>query len=71
MGGLSFVTPVTGLSGPNTGKEDDDDDDDDVDVYVLHTNNSPPPSQRTNSTPSRGSPQFGYLWCKNIILGLY
>jgi hypothetical protein len=29
MEGFSFVTPVTGLNGPNTGKEDDDDDDDD------------------------------------------
>jgi hypothetical protein len=27
MEGFSFVTPVTGLSRPNTGKEDDDDDD--------------------------------------------
>jgi hypothetical protein len=27
MKGFSFVTPVTGLSRPNTGKEDDDDDD--------------------------------------------
>jgi hypothetical protein len=27
MEGFSFVTPVTGLNGPNTGKEDDDDDD--------------------------------------------
>jgi hypothetical protein len=26
MEGFSFVIPVTGLSGPNTGKEDDDDD---------------------------------------------
>jgi hypothetical protein len=26
MEGFSFVTPVTGLNGPNTGKEDDDDD---------------------------------------------
>jgi hypothetical protein len=25
--GFSFVTPVTGLNRPNTGKEDDDDDD--------------------------------------------
>jgi hypothetical protein len=25
MEGFSFVTPVTGLSRPNTGKEDDDD----------------------------------------------
>jgi hypothetical protein len=24
MEGFSFVTPVTGLNGPNTGKEDDD-----------------------------------------------
>jgi hypothetical protein len=28
MEGFSFVTPVTGLNRPNTGKEDDDDDDD-------------------------------------------
>jgi hypothetical protein len=27
MEGFSFVTPVTGLSRPNTGKGDDDDDD--------------------------------------------
>jgi hypothetical protein len=27
MEGFSFVTPVTGLSRPNTGKDDDDDDD--------------------------------------------
>jgi hypothetical protein len=27
MEGLSFVTTVTGLNKPNTGKEDDDDDD--------------------------------------------
>jgi hypothetical protein len=26
MEGFSFVMPVTGLSRPNTGKEDDDDD---------------------------------------------
>jgi hypothetical protein len=25
MEGFSFVTPVTGLNRPNTGKEDDDD----------------------------------------------
>jgi hypothetical protein len=29
MEGFSFVMPITGLSRPNTGKEDDDDDDDD------------------------------------------
>jgi hypothetical protein len=28
MEGFSFVTPITGLNRPNTGKEDDDDDDD-------------------------------------------
>jgi hypothetical protein len=28
MEGFSFVTHVTGLSRPNTGKEDDDDDND-------------------------------------------
>jgi hypothetical protein len=28
MKGFSFVTPITGLNRPNTGKEDDDDDDD-------------------------------------------
>jgi hypothetical protein len=27
MEGFSFVTPVTGLNEPNTGKEDDDYDD--------------------------------------------
>jgi hypothetical protein len=27
MEGFSFVTSVTGLNRPNTGKEDDDDDD--------------------------------------------
>jgi hypothetical protein len=27
MEGFSFVTPVTGLNKPNTGKDDDDDDD--------------------------------------------
>jgi hypothetical protein len=27
MEGFSFVTPITGLNRPNTGKEDDDDDD--------------------------------------------
>jgi hypothetical protein len=27
MEGFSFVTPVTGINRPNTGKEDDDDDD--------------------------------------------
>jgi hypothetical protein len=31
MEGFSFVTPVTGLNRPNTGKEDDDDDNDDDD----------------------------------------
>jgi hypothetical protein len=30
MEGFSFVTPVTGLNRPNTGKEDDDE-------YVNHT----------------------------------
>jgi hypothetical protein len=32
MEGVSFVTPVTGLSGPDTRLEDDDDD-----VYVMFT----------------------------------
>jgi hypothetical protein len=27
MEGFSFVTPITGLNRPNTGKEDDDNDD--------------------------------------------
>jgi hypothetical protein len=36
MGGFSFVTPVTGLSRLNTGKEDDDDDDDDGDsIFII------------------------------------
>jgi hypothetical protein len=26
MEGFSFITPITGLNRPNTGKEDDDDD---------------------------------------------
>jgi hypothetical protein len=30
MEGYSFVTPVTGLNRPNTGKEDDDDEDEDL-----------------------------------------
>jgi hypothetical protein len=29
MEGFSFVTPITGLNRPNTGKEDDDDGDGD------------------------------------------
>jgi hypothetical protein len=36
MEGFSFVTPVTGLNRPNTGKEDDDDDDDDDDMLLCH-----------------------------------
>jgi hypothetical protein len=36
MEGFSFITPVTGLNRPNTGKEDDDDDDKDNEV-------TPPP----------------------------
>jgi hypothetical protein len=31
MEGFSFVTPVTSLTKPNTGKEDADDNDDDDD----------------------------------------
>jgi hypothetical protein len=27
MEGISFVTPITGLNRPNTGKEEEDDDD--------------------------------------------
>jgi hypothetical protein len=27
MEGFSFVTPVTGLNGPNTGNEEEEDDD--------------------------------------------
>jgi hypothetical protein len=34
MEGFSFVTPVTGLNRPNTGKEDDDDDYEDDDEVV-------------------------------------
>jgi hypothetical protein len=34
MEGFSFVTPLTGLNRPNTGKEDDDDDDD-IMAYTL------------------------------------
>jgi hypothetical protein len=35
MEGFSFVTPITGLNRPNTGKEDDDDDDDIVEVFSF------------------------------------
>jgi hypothetical protein len=31
----SFLTPVTGLSRPNTGKEDDDDVDGDDNLIIL------------------------------------
>jgi hypothetical protein len=34
MEGFSFVTPVTGLNRPNTGKEDDDDDDDFTNTFL-------------------------------------
>jgi hypothetical protein len=37
MEGFSFVTPVTGLNRPNTGKEEEDDDDDDDDVGNNHS----------------------------------
>jgi hypothetical protein len=37
MKGFSFVTFVTGLSRPNTGKEDDDDDDDDTILFFPYT----------------------------------
>jgi hypothetical protein len=37
MEGFSFVTPVTGLNRPNTGKEEDDDDDDDDDKCLTMT----------------------------------
>jgi hypothetical protein len=33
MEGFSFVTPVTGLNRPNSGKEDDDDDEK---FYILY-----------------------------------
>jgi hypothetical protein len=38
MEGFSFVTPVTGLNRPNTGKEEDDDDDDDDVHRSLESN---------------------------------
>jgi hypothetical protein len=34
LDGFSFVTPVTGLNRPTTGKEEDDDDDDESDWYM-------------------------------------
>jgi hypothetical protein len=34
--GFSFVTPVTGLNRPNTGKEDDDDNDDDDELQYRN-----------------------------------
>jgi hypothetical protein len=38
MEGFSFVTPVTGLNRPNTGKEDDDDDVIYLFIVYLRTN---------------------------------
>jgi hypothetical protein len=36
MEGFSFVTPITGLNRPSTGKEDDnDDDDDDLEITKI------------------------------------
>jgi hypothetical protein len=35
MEGFSFVTLITGLSRPDTGKEDDDDDDDTMSSKFL------------------------------------
>jgi hypothetical protein len=35
MEGFSFVTPVTGLSIPDTGREDDDDDDDEFHSFEI------------------------------------
>jgi hypothetical protein len=34
---FSFVTPITGLNRPDTGKEDDDDDDDDINSMLTFT----------------------------------
>jgi hypothetical protein len=51
MEGFSFVTPVTGLNRPNTGKEDDDDDDDDISIYF-------------EEEESNENPQSGYLRAK-------
>jgi hypothetical protein len=36
MEGFSFVTPVTGLSRRNTGKEDDDDDDIQIEMFIKY-----------------------------------
>jgi hypothetical protein len=38
MEGFSFVTSVTGLNRPNTGKDDDDDDDD---IYSCNCSYTP------------------------------
>jgi hypothetical protein len=38
MEGFSFVTPVTGLNRPNTGKEDDDDDEKHYRCHFLSVN---------------------------------
>jgi hypothetical protein len=35
MEDFRFVTPITGLNRPNTGKEDDDDDDDDNEKNTI------------------------------------
>jgi hypothetical protein len=37
MEGFSFVTPITGLNRPNTGKEEDDDDDDTTICDLTHS----------------------------------
>jgi hypothetical protein len=35
MEGFSFLTPVTGLNRPNTGKEEEEEDDDDDDKTIA------------------------------------
>jgi hypothetical protein len=37
MEGFSFVTPVTGLNRPNTGKEDDDENTNDTKTTIKTT----------------------------------
>jgi hypothetical protein len=47
MEGFNFVTPLTGLNRPNTGKEDDDDDDDEV--IMRHITDNTHASHKTLS----------------------
>jgi hypothetical protein len=63
MDGFSFVTLVTGLSTPNTGKEEDDGDDDDYDKPVLSWVKLP--SAKLHRTLGL---ELNYYGCKSCII---